>query len=209
MKGVLVCGSVLCLVLSGCSATTLVATSSMKTELVQEPAIGQERTAEVGDTLVKTAKVTQAPALYLKTDVHSKGTGNWAGLKATVPQGLLLFRYSDPAYNYFMKPEPVTIKGILGQTFPAEVGIGVSRRNPSNKAVMVNRPQGNAFYNPIDPIDVEETVFIDKSAPGFSQELLYNGKAGDTVKFLTGSLRVTWPARPSIKRSPTTSVRGR
>jgi len=34
------------------------------------------------------------------------------------------------------------------------------------------------------PINFENTTYIDRSAPGFYQELIYNGRTGDAVRFL-------------------------
>jgi hypothetical protein len=205
VKTTIVIGLAVILALSGCSATKLM-TLPMHSELTQEPPISQERTAEVGDTLVRSARVTQAPALYLKKELVAKGLGMFAGDKATVKTGILPARYSDASLVCYISLEPVVSGSFLG-TRTSEGGICESKSRPgSYYRVVVVTGSNNGFFEPIGEVDVERTTYTDKTAPGFSQELIYNGKTGDTVKFLYREFASDM-ARPAFDQEVTYDLR--
>jgi hypothetical protein len=176
---------VLLLGLFSCSSTTLTPLRS-KTEVVDDPPLGELRAAEVGDTLIKYANLAYSPALLLKNDVKAKATGNYAGMHVTLKAGILVAKYADATSDCYMSNEPVPVTGLFSANGPGMVGgVCVDRQNPDRRRVLVILRNGaNDFCNAVDPIEVEKTTYVDKSAPGFSQELIYNGKSSQNVKFL-------------------------
>jgi hypothetical protein len=181
MRKMLVALTAVCC-LAGCSATRLVTLPS-HSELVQGPTIGETRTSEVGDTLTRTAKVTQIPAIHVNEEIIAKATGMAAGNRATIKPGLLIARYTDPAYTCYIAQEPIAYGNFMAH-LTGEGGVCIGKSNPKNIVVIVIVPNGNAFYKPTKPIQFESTIFVDRSAPGFYQELIYNGRTGDVVRFL-------------------------
>jgi hypothetical protein len=168
--------------LAGCSATQLTSIP-LRSELVQEPTLGEVRTSEAGDTLVKTARLTQAPAIHITEEVVAKGQGRYLGNTVTLKPGTFPRRFKDATRTCYMEPAAVFITNFMAAT-PAEGGICIDNANPALTSIIVVAPVANAFYAPTTPIRYEPTTYVDRSAPGFYQELIYNGKAGEAVKFL-------------------------
>lgn len=170
-----------CLLVFSCAATKLVTVQSRE-EVIVEPTIGEERLAEVGDSLVRTAKVTRLPALQLQDEVEASGTG-WAwGNKAVFKPGLYVSKYNDGKQECFESLAPVPVRS-LGWA-EGRGGICISKANPNSMTLYMGIPGQNAIYKPRGSIKVTHTTHVDKDAPGFWQELIYNGKSGDSVKFL-------------------------
>jgi len=170
-----------CLLMFSCAATKLV-TVQNREEVIVEPTIGEERLGEVGDSLVRTAKVTRLWALQLQDEVEASGTG-WAwGNKALFKPGLYVSKYNDGEQECFESLAPVPVRS-LGWV-EGKGGICISKANPNLMTLYMGIPGQNALYTPKGPIKVTKTTHIDSNAPGFSQELIYNGKSGDSVKFL-------------------------
>ncbi len=175
--------SVVALLLLGSCAATKLVTMPVQQDLVNEPPVGEVRTVEVGDTLVRTAKVTEVPALKLSEDVEAGGTG-WAwGNKAFYKAGIYVAQYTDASQTCYESLEPIRVTA-LGIANNLRGGICVSRNKPGEKTLFMGGPSNNAIYKPRNEIRVTDTTYIDKSKPGFWQELIYNGKSGDSVKFL-------------------------
>jgi hypothetical protein len=151
--------------------------------LVQEPPLGEVRTAEVGDTLVRTARVTQAAGLKVYEPVTLKGEGMAKGNTIIVPASILVQRFRDGTYTCYMSPETLTFSNFMASG-PADAGICVDDANPSFTKGIAVAGGANAYYKPTVAPRIEKTTYIDKKAPGFSQELIYNGKSGNSVKFL-------------------------
>jgi hypothetical protein len=106
-----------------------------------------------------------------------------AGNRATIKAGVLVFRYTDSAHDCYISQEPVAWGNFMARG-SAEGGVCVGTSNPKSIKVIMIEPIGNAFYQPTKPITFEKTTYVDRSAPGFYQEIIYNGRAGDLVRFL-------------------------
>jgi hypothetical protein len=175
-------GCVALLLLAACSATQLASIPLAATEVVQEPPIGELRTSEVGDTLVKTAKLTQSPAIRVRRDIVANGTGMTVGNSATIKAGTLVPRYKDPTSTCYMALDPVQVRNFLATTY-AEGGVCVDAANPAITRVILVIQGINVFYAPTAPIAYEKTMYVDRTEPGFFQELVYNGKTGEIARF--------------------------
>jgi len=175
-RALLACAAIFCL--GGCSSTTLTTIPS-HFELIQEPIIGEIRTGEIGDTLTRTAKVTRISAIHVSEEITAKASGN----RATIKPGLLIARYTDPERTCYMAQESIVVGNFMARA-AAEGGVCIAKANSKSTEVIAITGGINRFYKPTKPIQFESTTYIDRSAPGFYQELIYNGRTGDTLRFL-------------------------
>jgi hypothetical protein len=163
-------GGLLIALLSGCASVAPVA---LQTSVVDRPPIGTLQTQEIGDTLLE----------YF--------------ISSTMPSIHTLQQFSIGNVTY----EP---------QIPRPVGVGekVNRyllENSSGRQVeLCYDPSDSVFFPPngygicdfffkkmisSSPVGVEPATFVDVHRPQFRQELIYNGKIGNSVKFLYREFR--------------------
>jgi hypothetical protein len=149
-----------------------------KEDIVNEPQIGDVRVSEVGDTLVRTAKVTRLPALNLETEFEFKAFG----LHAWFPPGLYVAKNESNEWTCYRAPKGVRFK-TLG-TGEREGGICESKIHPGSYAIYLWDEGTAPTIIEGAPPTVGAAEFVGSSAPEYSQELIYNGRSGNDVRFL-------------------------
>jgi hypothetical protein len=178
------------LVAAGCSTSSLTPLSSSP-QLVQEPALGEQRTAEVGDTLVSTTRLVRIAAIHIADgiDEHTKIMHLPAHL--TIRSGMFLARYQHGAETCYVPPEPAVLDG---EKVEAVVCVP-----PTGDPKVVTRDNPDEPFPLSGPIRFERTTVVDHTAPAFQQELVYNGRAGSVVKFLYREF-ISEAARPAFSQ---------
>lgn len=168
-----------------CSALSLGACATTqavvpKTEIVDRPAVNISAQAELGDTIVEKGKLTTYDGLVLRNEL-TWGDG-FLLKKFTISPGKLRARQSDKSFIYFLSDSMTSYDALLGtQPYPAG-GLCTKTADPTFVRAFI--VIGACTIKPSTAPAVQPTRVVDINAPNFRQELIYNGRSGDTVKFL-------------------------
>lgn len=163
--------------LSACASTQTVLP---RTEVVDRPSINAAAEAELGDTIVEKGKVTTFDGLDLRSEVV---WGDGVILKKfTIAPGKLRARQKDAKFTYFFSDRMTSYDALLG-TSPY-LGGGLCTKNEDSSYVRAFIAPGRCSIGAGSSADVTPTRIVDVDAPNFRQELIYNGRSGQTVKFL-------------------------
>lgn len=164
------------LALSACASTTAVLPV---TELVDRPALNTASEAELGDTIVEKGKVSTYEGLQLRNEL-TWGDG-FIMKKFNIPPGRLRAQQRDAGFTYFSSDKMTAYDALLG-TSPWPGGVCTKNGDPTFVRAFI--AIGRCTIKPGDAPQVSQTRIVDLDAPNFRQELIYNGRSGQTVKFL-------------------------
>lgn len=167
----------LTLLLAACASTQAV---MPRLDIVDRPPVGSVAQAELGDTIVEKGKLTTFDGLLLKNEV-TWGDG-FLLKKFTISPGKLRAKQIDSEYTYFYSDKMTAYDAMLGTSPYAAGGICVKRADPSYVRGFFQTGRCNNNFKPAP--EVTPTRVVDFDAPNFRQELIYNGRSGETVKFL-------------------------
>ena len=193
----------LCLCL-GCVSTQQTIVPSLK--MVDIPPLQTEQNVELGDTMVSKGKIYTYHGMDLKNQVQA-GDGVLL-IKFTIAPQRLVAKLEDKNWTYYVGENVTAYDAMLGvkNVFgglkisktavkpPAAKNETVEHKpvefRPSNNSKPMYRPYalfGNATAVTMTPkpepiYEMVEVNALDQS--GFTQELIYDGRSGDTVKFL-------------------------
>lgn len=163
--------------LAGCVSTQSVMT---RTDIINRPQLDLIAQAELGDTIVEKGKLTTYEGLDLRNEL-TWGDG-WLLKKFTISPGKLRARQQDAKFTYFYSDKMTVYDGLLGTAPYGAGGLCTKKIDPTFvRAFIVT---GACGVNPKTAPEVRSTRVVDLDAPNFRQELIYNGRSGETVKFL-------------------------
>jgi hypothetical protein len=166
----------LALSLSGCATTKQ--TISPNLRIVDLPPLNEERISELGETLVQKGKVYTYEAVRLENTVTA-GDG-FLLKKFTLSPGILKASMRDDERIYYTTDKLAVYDAILGTSLQSG-GLAVNQKDEKDIRFHLN---GVAVMRPKpDPV-LTKTQVADVDHPSFRQELIYNGRSGDTLKFL-------------------------
>jgi hypothetical protein len=193
--------------LVGCASPKTTIVPSMQS--INAPPMGEEHEVELGDTIVSKGKMYTYDGIDLKNQVEA-GDGVFL-LKFTVAPQTLLAKLEDKDWTYYVGDNVRSFDAMIG-TRSVFGGIKISKRygdqvvtnSPNTRninsephassAMMANKPHhlksaifGNSTavtFAPKPEPDFEHVKVNAIDKPGFVQELIYNGRAGDSAKFL-------------------------
>lgn len=155
-------------------------------EIVQGPSLGEQRTVEVGDTLVSSSRVTRLPAIQLHEPIEAEHPIRVPSRLSLAP-GVLVARFIRGGQTcYAPQDEAGRSKGDAVACLSSDGGA----------PVVIDPKSGSVFRVERMP-SVEKITVIDRTAAVFQQELLYVGKAGSIVKFLYREF-ISEQARPAF-----------
>ncbi|MFV2045283.1 MAG: hypothetical protein ACC700_18875 [Anaerolineales bacterium] len=144
------------------------------------PVIGQEATAEIGDTLVLKSKLYTYDGLELMEAVTDGGSNREYIVD---PHKMPLVKVDEGGRKYF-KPDHAHYyvqDKMFGQIVP--MGNGYFVVSPDNEASITgyyDMSSAGPLTNPYPHMKIGKIV--DERKPNFRQELLYNGKVGTAIK---------------------------
>lgn len=164
------------LILSACASTTTV---MPVIETVDRPALNTVSEAELGDTIVEKGKVSTYEGLQLRNEL-SWGDG-LIMKKFNIPPGRLKAQQRDANFTYFPSDKMTSYDVLLG-TSPWPGGVCTKNGDPTFVRTFITI--GRCTIKPSDAPQIARTRIVDLDAPNFRQELIYNGRSGQTVKFL-------------------------
>ncbi len=170
--------SLLCVGLSLSCVATSVRLVEPKQEYISEPNVGDVRTSDVGETLVRGGYVLRRPAYVLREEYIL----SQAGLKVWFPPGQYSLKYEGAEWMCYQAPEPVRFKSLgRGEN---QFCICESRIQTGNYAFYVANWGGNPAAIKGNPPQLTASQAVETAAAEAEQELIYNGKAGQVVRFL-------------------------
>jgi hypothetical protein len=165
------------LLLGACTTTQAI---SPRVEIIDHPPLATVSTAELGDTIVEKGRVSTFDGLVLSNQL-TWGDG-FVLKKFTIEPGRLRARQRDAKYEYYYSENMTVYDALLGTAPYAAGGLCTKIGDPNwVRAFIVSGRCG--LKTKVDPI-VSETRIIDVDQPNFRQELIYNGRSGETIKFL-------------------------
>ena len=176
MKMVLIVVLLVAGLLSGCVTRTPIVPEVRRFDF---PELEEERTAEVGDAVIRTGAVEAWPAMELKNKVHC-GDGI-IFKRLSVEPGVLVAKEEAPGYTFFYATNVQEYEPLSG-TVNRIGGLAVSKTNAS-RVFIFSGESNNGLAK--DPAPVY-SVFTDEvpAAGTLQRELIFNGGSASTVKFL-------------------------
>lgn len=178
--------------LTACASTQSV---MPRVDMVDRPSLGTVAQAELGDTIVEKGKITTFDGLLLKNEV-TWGDG-FLLKKFTISPGRLRAKQSDNSYFYYYSDKMTMYDALLGTSPYGAGGICVKKGDPSYVRGFFQTGKCTNNFKPAP--EVAPTRVVDLDAPNFKQELIYNGKSGETLKFLYRESSGDY-ARPSFSQ---------
>jgi len=164
------------LMLSGCASYKQAIPP--KLTIISLPTIGEERSSELGETLVKKGKIYTYEGINLENTV-SAGDGFFL-MKYTLRPGPMKATMFDDERIYYTTDKFEAYDAMLGMQL-RNGGISISKADMKDIRLHSN---GMLVFTP-NPEPVFSNMQITAvERPNFSQELIYNGRTGDTLKFL-------------------------
>ncbi len=161
--------------LTGCMS---VAPTTPKLTIVDYPPLQAATTVNLGDTVVKKGKRYTYDGIMLITPI-SKNPGLQMGYE--IPAQKLAATYEDKNFVYYRANRMVQKDLMLGTT-PSAGGICISKKDPTK--ILVYLQTSACVLKVKEGVVIEPTTVVAETSPGFVQELIYNGRVGDNVKFL-------------------------
>lgn len=160
--------------LCGCATTT--PNVEPRLTIVDIPEIGQISIAEVGSTLVQKARVFEYDAYELLTTYEHKSTG----YRFTAQPGLYAATKTDSRWIYYIAVEPLVETCGLGLCIATSGGFMVSRTTDEIRLV----EHMNVTSKPKTDPNWRKTTYVALDEPSLRRELIYNGRAGNTIRLL-------------------------
>lgn len=175
LKKIALLGSLM--MLAACAGTQAIVP---KTRIIDAPALNTAATVELGETVVEKGRLRTFDGLMLSNEL--KWGDGFLLKKFIVSPGRLRARQQDAKFVYFYSENMASYDAILG-TYPYTGG-GLCRSLDGTGPVRGFISAGRCNMNRNVTPDVAETQIQDVDSPGFRQELIYNGRIGDSLKFL-------------------------
>ena len=165
------------MILSVCASTE---TLTPTVDIIDHPILNQVNNAELGDTIVEKGRISTYEGIVLKSNV---GWGDgWLLKKFTIMQGKLKALQRDKKYTYYFSDKMTAYDGLLGTSPYSGGGICIRNTDPNDIEGFVL--SGYCQFSLDQKPNVQVTKIADTDTPGFRQELIYDGRSGDTVRFL-------------------------
>lgn len=175
------------LALSGCA--THIKQTTFPSNIIKYPELNVQSTAEVGQSMISTSRLTLIPAITIEKDLVYKGE---RGLKnkpftLTIPAGKLVFSHKDETGTYYQSKTQVRL--VFDHMQPAvDAGVFIPTLTSSPPLlwwVSTGRMRTSKDLYPIGDIPYKNTVQENWSiTDGFKRELIYSGISANTVSIL-------------------------
>lgn len=148
--------------------------------VVDYPAIGETRTAEVGESLIWKGKQTTIPAVDVKETVTYQASNMGKSFVITVLPGRYVEQGKDASGTYY-KGEPGTLLADGAPVNTPDTGIYISDADPSKTEVYVLPANWRPLSYPKDGIPFSRASHQRQDALGFKRELVYTGVSKNVV----------------------------
>jgi hypothetical protein len=165
-------------VLAGCAAPLSVAPRT--TTLIKLPSLNVETEAEIGQSMITTAKKAETPAIEITNEV-SHSDGRWT---LSISPGVLpMFASNDN--GSFYRVQGAVVLTTLGIRQPNSIG-GIYIPSDKSKPTEVFwiGPYGTPVNSAHAGIEFKKTTFEQWDKESFKRELVYSGVSQNTISIL-------------------------
>jgi hypothetical protein len=165
------------------ACSTAPSTSDLRIErgLVSIPPVGEQATAELGENLISYAFVNERPALRI-SDQHSYSVCMYSVVVG--PQDAKAYKVNNSVGSPIYRLTTTAIDAAGGTR--TDTNQNSMYRNSAGEMVFHNALCGSAQ----PAVNQYEEITVTEAGSGsFRQELIYNGKSGNTVKFIYREFR--------------------
>lgn len=163
--------------LSGCASAQMVSPSL---SLIDRPDLGTQARVELGETLLEKSRLSTYEGLILENELQ------WGdGLllkKFTLSPGPLRARMRDARFTYYFS-DAMTAKDAITGTSPYQGG-GLCQAHDGSGPIKGFVVAGRCALNWNTTPQVRATQIHDQNSPARRQELIYNGRVGDSLRLL-------------------------
>ena len=142
------------------------------------PPVNNVCMVELGDTVICKGKIWKYDGIVLKDSV-TRGDGFFIP-KVTIPAGKLLAQKEDKKRIFYCSSDSTVFLFGSG-TYKGVSGICISKLDNMDRRIFWERPSFNSV--PVT-VAIEPTTVNAFESDSFQQELIYNGRNGNNVKFL-------------------------
>jgi hypothetical protein len=164
------------ILISGCAATRYARIPL--TQHIELPSLNSVKSAELGDTIVSKGTLFEYEGIDLKEPV-SIGDGFWT-VKIDIPAQKLVAKMEDKRWVYYYGNN-VTITG-PGWTMMSFGGLKIYKKDLEKVSAFSDFRQASKPLKQKPFFEYCRVRALEK--PTFIQELIYNGRVGDQIKFL-------------------------
>ncbi|MGN6385753.1 MAG: hypothetical protein ACTHMT_05880 [Verrucomicrobiota bacterium] len=165
-----------CFLISGCSTARI---TNPRVYRVDKPPINVDAVAELGDTVLDRGLIKAYPGLRLSDDLVRR----FWNCSIRIPSGDLKCSYEDTNWLYFESPQGLQATFNSGRVSILRGGIAANKKNQRELRFWeINLIQPGRKIEPIPNFTLLPS--LEPLIGSFKQELIYNGRAGDIVKFL-------------------------
>ena len=159
---------------AGCASLQTIAPI---TQTIDEPSLNETQSVNLGDPIVRKGFRNVFPAVRLERPL-AKAPGFTMGYEIK-PQRLTAV-YENKSHVFY-EAERMIQRDVLTGAAPVGGGICLSKYDPNVAGVYLEL--GRCMFG-INPDLVSPTTVTARASPGVVQELIYNGRIGDSVRFL-------------------------
>jgi len=203
--------------LTGCSSLSIMDVNPIE-EYIDTPILGSKNISELGNTLVTKGIKYQYDALKLKSPITFGGySGSLISTWFSIQPQVLIAKYHDNENIwYYGNTIMVGASQNSQKTKKWIFGGGLITRKNDPKKLIGAWYSDNASTRPVDKVfelipDYNENRYnhpnirhklikvTARTSPGFEQQLIYNGRIGDQVKFLYRELSGNMMRTPFIQ----------
>lgn len=158
-----------------------VATSSQTVSL---PLLDIPSEAEVGQSMISTAKRSVIPAIQLDQDVSHSGINLGYNFTVTIQQGVLPLRATDLGGKFYQAKDDLKFV-VGGGVHKVKGGVFVPNDNIKPTEIFWIAPDILRPLNDVHPeINFKPAVFEQWDADSFKRELVYSGVSQNTISIL-------------------------
>lgn len=187
MKSKFIIMMLIAVLLSGCATRSLITPIQPSLEVIDIPKLNQVQQSELGDTIVSKGKLWTYQTMSLAEEIQSEGgVTPVIGVKITIPAGSDLEAQSEDAMWVYFEAKGMIATNAFGANFPAAGGLKLSKKDGSVEIYAPSVAMVGYVYKKTPSKTLKYKINKIKTAnrPSFQQELIYNGRSGDNVKFL-------------------------
>ncbi len=160
--------AIACLAPPPAAAATYAPINATTSELVQLPPIGSVAEAELGGSMVTFSRQSHTPAIKISQAV----TSTEAGIRLTIPPGLLALVGTSPAGKYYESVAPVQLRSLGVELQGEKAGLFVP--NDPNAPIETYRHMAFGLKTrPVGRIPFEETDYTQLNSVKFRIEFMF------------------------------------
>lgn len=155
-------------------------------EVVSSPSVNTEAEAEIGTSMVATAKRIRSPGIRLSEGITHQGTNNGYPFTLAIPAGTLFEAAKDPAGTFYEYPTPLEFRLYTGHVLKVRGGVFVPSAAPAATEIFwLATDNPNTPLNDEHPgIQFEPSTAERWGSESFKRELVYGGVSQNTITVL-------------------------